>query len=199
MPTYRDGEVHRLVPWLETTYGLIGAAYGPGGHLGGLRARWVALGKPPGPKEISPYGRSMMGLVYADTAGRSLLSGRGRIPTALVISEGLPDTMVASEAAFTAAPGNVGAWGIWSGSLRPGLLENLPRSTTVYLAFDPDKAGRVYTKKWGEALAPLVRAVRVIPLPRGKDLGDLRKLKGAPLDLRNMARASVRWDPEVSS
>lgn len=182
-------------PWCAEGYGLIGCAYGAGGRLEGLRARWTGRGgrgsPPRGPKEISGGGVSVSGLVYADEGGRAILRGDLEVPGALWIVEGLPDLIAVAEAAAQLAPGptgapRVGVWGIWSGSLRPEVCETIPESTVVYAATDGDRGGWLYARRIADRLGghPLRRA---LPEP-GRDWADMREAQGSPLDLRSIAR-----------
>lgn len=186
-----DGSVRCVVPWMEPTYGLIGAGYDHTGRLVVLRARSVIEGHVP--KEISPWGVDATGAVYADTRGRRLLAGQRDTTSALVITEGLPDTFAIHEAIRVLgepASLRLAQWGSWSGSYRDELALRVPGDVVVYLATDPDEAGDRYARKWRNGLANVRRVLRMRP-PEGLDWAKARKKKGKALDLRKMAAASV--------
>jgi hypothetical protein len=172
------------LPWARDGYGLLGACYGVGGELVGLRARWVGEREAPkGAKEVSASGVASGGMVYATTGGRGVLSGERR---RVWVCEGLPDLAACVEAAATARARGWGMWGVWSGALSGEVCGALA-GCEVWVATDDDEAGWDYAAR----VAAVTGSIRRVVVPGGRDWAAARKRLGRALAWDRMVSAGV--------
>ena len=140
-------------PWARE-YPIVMGAYDGLGRLKSIHGRRISGS---GPKTRWPKGYSSRGLVLGTPTGVAMLR-QELTPTALVIAEGLTDTLWA---AARAGP-DIAVLGYESGSLGAIQLARIPESTRIYCATDPDGAGDKYSDLITQTLYP--RPVARLPL-----------------------------------
>ena len=136
---------------------LILPAFGAGGKMESLRARWVEATKAPA-KEVSARAGSGSArrLVYCSRP-EILRAGRAGRACRIVITEGGPDYLTLA----TTAGSDWAVFGVWSGSWGEEFAARIPDRSEVVIWTDDDEAGAEYARKIYNSLSLRDLIVRV--------------------------------------
>lgn len=125
-------------------------AYEPNGDVGSIHARAV-VDPGDGPRTRWPYKMGAAGMFFANARGVALLRGERSDAEAVLVTEGLSDTVSAS--VFYAADGRrFAVLGVTSGAAEQFKAIRWPMGLECLVATDADKEGDRYAVKVREAL-----------------------------------------------
>lgn len=139
---------HQYPKWWPSkwakTYRMVTPVYESTGKFASIHARSVVESSRESPKTRWPYGFEARGLFMANGPGLEMMRGQSKSkPDGLLICEGFTDFLRASTQAITEKM-NLAIIAGASGSFRVVGKINIPKSTKVFIATDPDEQGDEY-------------------------------------------------------
>lgn len=149
--------------WSNTGRRLIVPMFDPLGRMRSFRARLLRAPAGEEPKSAGPKGYSCRGCVFASPPALAILRGEPVSCSVVVITEGEPDTLAASVAAFGGGE-FVAVVGIVQGSFTPEIAARIPRAARVVIATHHDEQGDKYAAAVRAALPSSQRVDRLCPL-----------------------------------
>jgi hypothetical protein len=136
--------------WRELGFLALLPLYDARGELRSVRARRIVKADP---KEGTPQGFEVAGLVLACVAARRLLAGDAPARCRVLVVEGAPDFLTWTSRQSDASEDGPAIFGTFAGGWSREIAAKIPDGARVALRTHQDAAGRAYSAKIAATLA----------------------------------------------